>query len=304
MNKLALLSTAILCLLLSDLKSVQLIKICHKPGGSYTCSSELGFRIDPIGDCQGKITIPIYVANLSDHPSEGLTYLLPEVIPAIHLSYIDRLGNLFISKPVENFSYLSPHEGYDSAIYHLFNSSTELVIDISDYVGARGEYYNVPLDIYISDSRGERINLLSYAAPTDLFSSQVFNETCGYYGPCRERVENPGSYSIRGCAINDDCNNSRPDFSSVDVVDKLETTKVYPNPFSDNITIDLANESEAQKITVYDVQGRVLESIEENNLSHNASGEISLNASSWQPSIYLVAIESKSHTEIIRVSKL
>ena len=63
--------------------------------------------------------------------------------------------------------------------------------------------------------------------------------------------------------------------------------KVYPNPASDFITLELDNETEAL-LQIYDQLGELL-------YKTSAQGSKTINISQWRPGVYTLKLENNTH---------
>ena len=74
--------------------------------------------------------------------------------------------------------------------------------------------------------------------------------------------------------------------------------KIWPNPFADIIQIKLPNENNVQTITVYDLNGVVLEVT-----STYENGQTHLHTDHFTPGIYFITIETNSFVEQVKLIK-
>ncbi|HIE15751.1 MAG TPA: DUF4465 domain-containing protein [Bacteroidales bacterium] len=80
------------------------------------------------------------------------------------------------------------------------------------------------------------------------------------------------------------------------VIDDLQAVSVYPNPFSDRITID--SDEKINHITILNVNGNIIKQINSNDV-----GNISINVSDLSSGIYFINIVTDKHSYIRRLVK-
>jgi hypothetical protein len=82
------------------------------------------------------------------------------------------------------------------------------------------------------------------------------------------------------------------------------TAKAYPNPTADFTTLEIGlPEKERAEIAVYDMSGKLLQTIHDGKIERGTSS-YSIDLSSYEPGMYLITIRSKKFNETVRVSKM
>ena len=82
----------------------------------------------------------------------------------------------------------------------------------------------------------------------------------------------------------------------------LNSMKVYPNPASENLFIDLGTISEKDaKVYVYNMLGEVM--IAKTNIQNNGTGTINLDTRSLKQGIYLLKVEAGNAVKTIKFQR-
>lgn len=73
-----------------------------------------------------------------------------------------------------------------------------------------------------------------------------------------------------------------------------QTIKIYPNPSSNELTIDFDGEVQNREIKIYDLKGKIMANI------HNKNALIRLSTQQWNNGIYIIEIENEKHEKTTR----
>ena len=146
------------------------------------------------------------------------------------------------------------------------------------------------------DDYSDGTSQVSCTRPADYFTAAELTATSGDCNDGNTAV-NPGVSEIPNNGIDDDCNPATDDTLAVDEFN-LESIKIQPNPFNDEISIHLNNsfDIETLEIALFDLNGRVVY----RNIQTSNNGLIVINnLEVLQSGLYFIKVSNVINNERI-----
>jgi len=124
------------------------------------------------------------------------------------------------------------------------------------------------------------------------FASPFFDKTVTFRGAF-------GTTNWMACWSNFDSDNTP--YTSVNEVENVNNISVYPNPFTNNFTLNITTtQSENLNITLVDISGRLVKEINNEVVSVGAH-TYTINTSNVQAGVYFVKIQNNNESTTIKL---
>lgn len=284
-------------------------------------------------NCKATLQGKLYVSNLHPNPVLNDDYFLPPGTEDIFVSYssVDGQGGGGgydrIFGPVKVFTFTGNVANTASGPMPLFEA--DILLDFgrvgpvcaSQHTQMNGGYINALVDIMVSDNDGLMYDVDQYSSNTDIFSCQVFRETCtscpsscyhttdvepiysGYVcGSCGPCGGNGGNTPIHNSSVHDLTSekNESSSFTIDNKASKKQTFKIVPNPFNNFIEIRPTSEfMESSVLEILNSSGTIIRS-EEIDLTK----DYKLNTANLTNGTYFIRIANDKDVYIEKIIKL
>lgn len=312
--------------LMDDDAIISVVRICQfDKHGSFAggCSpSDYELDIDP--NCKGIIRGRTYATNLAANPVVGQVYSLPSGVPAVYVKSGASNGATnppILYGPFTEYTYNGlTHQSKSGITYHIFEMVFELNFEVSFDCFSQNvsaNYLNLPVSISMVTSNGATYPVDSHALPNEVFSCDVFLETCHECGECGGKDVDP-IYDGNACGSCGSCSNGSDlvDNSPKDILEQKissdieplnKTTiekgiTIQPNPFTEKFSIQYRDDLPLEmSIEIFDINGKLVHQ-QMQNVSNQEMVEVQM--SSLQSGIYYCKVRTGTKISTKKLIKI
>lgn len=298
-------------------------------GGTSSCDASNALVLNSGENCQSEIILTVYATNLHleggvpTEPTIGMTYYLPLGMPGIKVEYDSDFDGFYdqISTPIYYFTYnglqITTQNGQHAFIFEREMALLYVEPDLCDdgqggYITTNTANTSMPCRLISAPATIYPIN--DYAGPNDVFSCNVFLETCGSCTTTpplgctpSDPVYDPAicfdCIPCKAPAIKREDKGNDIEEGSAQILDNPTLLhKVQPNPFNTHldVTFELAKEEEIQ-LVITDLQGK---QVRRHTAIYSTGVQTeSLNLSNLPLGIYFCTLQTSHGLETIKVVK-
>lgn len=291
-------------------------RICGKSNlstsNSGNCPAEsIPANFNTCGD--GYVTISTYTTNLVKKPQYGINYPWPSNYPDMHLSWEYQPGQTNTTTKLDIWKYIGTHHSGHA----IFECQKNLIPKYLENFECNSAFFTfeMPLELVTPSSSGYiTYPIISYAASDDIFSCQVFEETCalcnppGGSGQCQLTLSPFYNFEIcADCEANYCYDQDQAPSDHIGQTQKIVSTQVQlevvPNPFSTNVSISYSTSLEsAVKVSIYNANGQKIRS--EEKFAGVGNNSFELNTEQLSNGIYYLEISDGVNINVERLVKI
>ena len=301
-----------------------MIKVCDfhpiSTGGTPEGCNNTTLLLNINNDCIGVGEATVRVANLVDNPINNQSYTFTDDVGDIYYEY-SVLNQTTTIGPINTFTFKGEHvSGGNGQDYPIFEFTSVMIMDLSEPCEAGTVPMMVPFSVRLLDEYGNLYPIMNFAAEDNVFSCQVFFETCngcihppvGCNGGSPPVYNNLMACGVCGtCAKSLDLSGETPEVENNYQIADVPSTRaeisnglnVQPNPFNDLLSVKYALESrEDVLIEIFDSKGELVQFID----AAETQGEnvLNVNTSDFLNGLYFCRIKIGSEVFIRKVVKI
>lgn len=241
-------------------------------------------------DCNARMVAELQVLNLHANPTIGDAYpLLPGMSP-IYIRYGIKNGQQFTIGPIYELEFKG---NYAQDVYgnnfEVFEIAENFSIDINDECSDGGSSNaHIPLTIGVLDNNFNLYPVDVYAGIGEAFYCGVFEETCHRCPTNACGGGYPPKYDVTICGDCNNCENYSADLENLDI--SVQDIAVVPNPFSDEVTIDVPVSIEIIYINILDMTGKRL--IQKVTINDETITKMTLDTNQLPVGMYILQVQS------------
>ena len=306
---------------LEDDSNISVIIICEFYKNSSlgtSCINETWKLTYNNNTCMGEMGGRMFATNLcTGTPVVGATYSLPNSVEDVYFEVLDQTnGNIDTYGPYSDFVYQGDSIlGMNGQVFHLFEFDYTFELEVEPGCGFGNAYVNIPVTVEVKNAMGQTYDFNMYGASNDIFSCEVFAETCSScYSICNSELpiyHGMACGKCGQCGPSEYVDNQETILINVDALEKSNVeeisstldVEIIPNPFSENFTIKNNQSSSSNlQIEIYDLEGKnVYQSVftfTERKL------DLEIDTSSLKTGVYICKITSDKETITRKLIKL
>lgn len=300
---------------------IQVVKICHVSDQAYaiplTCDDPNTTNIVVDENGIGTMQLDIHAANLT--PALG-HYTIPGYVETpMYIEYDLPDGGVGVTDEIVEFQEENP-------LIFLYVSYVDLVFDFSDRC-EQNDNRQTPFTcnarlVSTNHPNGNNtaFDIHAYSTPSQIFSCEIFFETCGNPcpdPPCGDPCGNPPVGCTGGTATaeediyfciecdSEDRDNERNETNSSETPDDKNINyyvEVNPNPFQQFFDINYnLMEAGAVNLKVFDIKGNLVEQL--TTIGSKGNNQIKLAHPEWHNGVYYLQLSDRKNIQTIKLVK-